>query len=223
MPAWSALPLSLGAARALITASDLDARMDVDGDGLGGPATVSACAAPDGFVGNADDCDDGDASVTGPECFELRSGRSRRRRALGLDLLGGGSAHRTGGVIGGRRGLPHLRPQRHRRSELLRSERRRSGDAASGQLNDCSRPEVRRHRRRLERARAGPTNQRDRRRANAIPASPSTSAPVGAPFDVAHPQPASSKAPPSWAFWPPSPVSGVPVSAPPEVSSASQL
>lgn len=36
---------------------------DIDGDGFGGEATVSACDAPDGFVANADDCDDDDTVV----------------------------------------------------------------------------------------------------------------------------------------------------------------
>ncbi|NJB87476.1 pectin methylesterase-like acyl-CoA thioesterase [Lewinella marina] len=37
---------------------------DADGDGLGDPtSSVTDCAQPEGYVSNADDCDDGDASV----------------------------------------------------------------------------------------------------------------------------------------------------------------
>ncbi len=36
---------------------------DADGDGHGGPLTVVACAAPDGFLSTSDDCDDGDFSA----------------------------------------------------------------------------------------------------------------------------------------------------------------
>src|SRR5688572_1843076 len=44
---------------------------DVDGDGYGDVATTeSACEAPEGFVNNRDDCDDGDAAVN-PDAEEV--------------------------------------------------------------------------------------------------------------------------------------------------------
>ena len=44
---------------------------DVDGDGYGdSAASTEACEAPDGFVSNADDCDDGDADVN-PDAAEV--------------------------------------------------------------------------------------------------------------------------------------------------------
>ncbi|MBM4369389.1 MAG: putative metal-binding motif-containing protein, partial [Deltaproteobacteria bacterium] len=46
---------------------------DLDGDGYGSDASVSACDAPSGYVGNSDDCDDGNASVS-PADAELCNG-----------------------------------------------------------------------------------------------------------------------------------------------------
>ena len=50
---------------------------DADADGYGDPdAMILACAAPDGTVGNADDCDDRDDSVH-PDAEELCDGEDQ--------------------------------------------------------------------------------------------------------------------------------------------------
>ncbi|MDP2306557.1 MAG: putative metal-binding motif-containing protein [Pseudomonadota bacterium] len=49
--------------------------LDADVDGFGDPGTIAlGCAAPDGYVGDATDCDDGDGLVS-PDGLELCNGR----------------------------------------------------------------------------------------------------------------------------------------------------
>ncbi len=66
---------------------------DRDGDGLGDPTVVSdACAAPSGYVANADDCDDADATVgaTPGGCATLPSPSSAPVRFIAVGDTGDG-------------------------------------------------------------------------------------------------------------------------------------